>query len=103
MTTTDYVFIVIYALQIHPYHYTIFNVFHLVFYYPSYLLIHIHLNPPLLLLLILPTQNNESVKAPFTHDVWNNTVFRSCKYVTEFGKTDHIVTIHILRNTNLKY
>ena len=42
---------------------------------PSCLLgVHIHSNPSLLLLLILPMQNNKSVKAPFTRDVWKNTV-----------------------------
>ena len=38
------------------------------------LLLFIHPDPSLLLLLILPIQNNKSVKAPFTHDVWKNTV-----------------------------
>ena len=28
---------------------------------------------------------------------------RLCTYVTGFGKTDHIVTIDISRNTDLKY
>ena len=41
--------------------------------YCFYLLIHIRL---LLLLLILPTKNNKSVKAPFTRDVQKNTVLR---------------------------
>ena len=29
--------------------------------------------------------------------------YNTCVYVTGFGKTDHIVTIDISRNTNLKY
>ena len=56
--------------------YTIFNVLHLIFIinYCFYLLMHIHSNALLLLLLILPTQNNKSVKALFTHDVQKNIV-----------------------------
>ena len=42
--------------------------------YRFYLLIQIRRDPSLLLLLILPTQNNKSVKAPFTRDVRKNTV-----------------------------
>ena len=30
-------------------------------------------------------------------------IFKIKKYVTGFGKTDHIVTIDISRNTDLKY
>ena len=60
--------------------YIIFNPLHLAFLgvinYRLYLLIHIRLNPSTLLLLILPMQNNKSVKALFTRDVWKNTVLR---------------------------
>ena len=44
--------------------------------YCLYLLLRIHMNPVVLLLLILPTEYNKSVKAPlnFTSDVWKTTV-----------------------------
>ena len=71
------------------YHYAVFNVLA-----PSHILgikesklsslfayTHHILGPSLLLLLILPTQNNRSVKVLFTHDVWIITVFREGSHV----------------------
>ena len=41
---------------------------------PLFAYTHHNMGSLLLLLLILPTQNNRSVKVLFTHDVWINTV-----------------------------
>ena len=66
---------------------------------------HICSNP--LLLLILPTQNNKSVKAPFTCDIQKNTVFgvgsRANRAVFATLPHPRTVFLYITRNGALTY
>ena len=79
---------------------------------PLFAYTHHNMGSLLLLLLILPTQNNRSVKVLFTHDVWINTVFREGSHVKfsihlhlvlylPLNPTPHAVFLYITHNSVL--